>query len=109
MEISKADWKLFRERIADWQEAYMDRLNQEYISLLIDSQKGASDKFWKLEERISRDKKTPGVQLELRKSEVLWDLAALLNDHAIRIADLDGFSNELVETVKRLAGINSID
>ena len=33
MEISKADWKLFRERIGVWQEAYMDRLNREYIEL----------------------------------------------------------------------------
>lgn len=29
MEISKSDWKLFREKIADWQENYMDRLNKE--------------------------------------------------------------------------------
>lgn len=34
MEISKRDWKLFREKIADWQESYMDRLNKEYIKLL---------------------------------------------------------------------------
>ena len=26
MEISKSDWKLFRARIAEWQEAYMERL-----------------------------------------------------------------------------------
>ena len=26
MEVSKSDWKLFRERIVDWQEAYMERL-----------------------------------------------------------------------------------
>ena len=29
MEISKSDWKLYREKIADWQENYMDRLNKE--------------------------------------------------------------------------------
>ena len=77
-----------------------------YISLLSDSKKGASEKFWELEERIRRDKKTPGVQLELRKSEVAWDLAVLLNDHVIQINDLDAFSNELVETGERLAGID---
>lgn len=104
MEISKADWKLFRDKISDWQEAYMDRLNQEYVSLLMDVEKGASDKFWELEERIRKDKKTPGVQLELRKSEAAWELAALLNAHVIQITDLDGFSDELVDTVKRLAG-----
>ena len=34
MEISKSDWKLYREKIADWQENYMARLNKEYIALL---------------------------------------------------------------------------
>ena len=34
MEISKRDWKLFREKIAGWQENYMDRLIKEYIKLL---------------------------------------------------------------------------
>ena len=34
LDISKADWKLFRERISGWQEAYMERLTREYIELL---------------------------------------------------------------------------
>lgn len=31
MEVSKNDWKLYRSRIAEWQEAYMERLIQEYV------------------------------------------------------------------------------
>ena len=34
MEISKADWKLFREKIGEWQETYMERLNRELIEIL---------------------------------------------------------------------------
>ena len=34
MEISKRDWKLYREKIAEWQENYMEHLNKEYIALL---------------------------------------------------------------------------
>ena len=29
MEVSKSDWKLFRNRIGDWQEAYMERMVYE--------------------------------------------------------------------------------
>ena len=47
-EIPKSDWKLFREKIGDWQENYMERLEQEYISLLSDDGNLASDKFWEL-------------------------------------------------------------
>lgn len=31
MEVSKNDWKLFRARIGDWQEAYMGRLGKQYF------------------------------------------------------------------------------
>ena len=50
MEVSKSDWKLFRTRIGDWQEAYMERLVKEYMDLLV-GEKNASDKFgsWKNE------------------------------------------------------------
>ena len=29
MDISKKDWKLFREKLPDWQENYMDKLNKQ--------------------------------------------------------------------------------
>ena len=54
MEVSKSDWKLFRARIGDWQEAYMERLVKEYVDLLV-GEENASDKFWNLEERIKKD------------------------------------------------------
>ncbi|WP_270396329.1 hypothetical protein [Mediterraneibacter massiliensis] len=47
--FTKKDWALFREKIADWQEAYMDKLNKEYIELLSGEGK-PSEKFWALEE-----------------------------------------------------------
>ena len=53
MEVSKSDWKLFRARIGGQQEAYMERLVKEYMDLL-DGAENASDKFWKLEERIKK-------------------------------------------------------
>lgn len=31
MEVSKSEWKLFRSKIEVWQEAYMWKLNKEYI------------------------------------------------------------------------------
>ena len=32
--FSEKDWKIFRSKIARWQEAYMDKLNNEYIAIL---------------------------------------------------------------------------
>ena len=98
MECSKSDWKLFRSRIGEWQENYMERLVKEYIQLL-NSSEAASDKFWKLEERIKKDRRHPGVILEMRKSDMLYDIVALINYGVITEDDLEGFSDDLKERV----------
>ena len=98
MEVSKSDWKLFRTRVGDWQETYMERLVKEYMDLL-DGEENASDKFWKLEERIRKDKKHPGVIFELSKGNMVFDIVALINSGVITTADLEGFSDELKESV----------
>ncbi len=99
VEISKSDWKLYRERVSDWQEHYMERLAKEYIKLL-SAPGNASDHFWELEERIKKDKKHPGVMIELRKSDALWDIALFVNKKVITMDDLDGFSEDLIDAVK---------
>ncbi len=60
MEISKSDWKKYREKISGWQEHYMERLLEEYITFLRSDQ-SASNKFWELEKRIRQDKECPCV------------------------------------------------
>lgn len=98
-EISKSDWKLFGERVPEWQERYMERLAKQYIELL--SSPGlASDHFWELEKRIKQDKKSSGVQLEMRKSEAIWDIAIFVRQNIIQLNELDGFSDELISAVK---------
>ena len=101
MDISKKDWALFREKLAGWQEAYMEKLLQEYEDL-IRSDGNASDRFWELDERIKADKRKPGVILEVRKSNVVYDLAKLIRDGAISVNDLADFSDDVQEYVKHL-------
>jgi hypothetical protein len=97
-EITKADWKLFRERVPEWQERYMEKLLQKYVKLLT-SPGDASEHFWELEKRIRNDKKHPGVMMQLEKSEAIWDIAILIRKRVITVKDLDGFSQELKDAV----------
>ena len=97
-EISKKDWKLFRSKIADWQESYMDKLNREYIAILSEDA-DPSDKFWKLEKRIKEDKKKAGVQMRMSRSNLIYNLISLINEGAISFEDLEDFSDGLKETV----------
>ena len=106
MDISKKDWKLFRERLSDWQEKYMEDLIKEYVNFLNDDTKPASEKFWELEKRIKEDKRHPGVIMELKKSEVIWDMVHLIRLKVITSDDLSEFSEELRQEVKRILEMN---
>ncbi|MGX8715317.1 MAG: multidrug transporter [Lachnospiraceae bacterium] len=94
MGIKESDWKLFRKKLPDWQENYMERLIQEYAALLAGSTQ-ASDKFWALEERINSDKHHVGVVAEMSRSRMYNNILALLNEGAITTDDLADFSEEL--------------
>lgn len=99
--FTKKDWILFRNKIADWQEAYMDRLNKEYIELL-NKDANPSEKFWMLDKRIKKDKKKAGVRLEISRSDLIYNIVSLIREGTISFEDLEEFSNELKETVKAL-------
>jgi len=101
MDTLKKDWKLFRERISDWQENYMEKLTKEYITFL-SGDEPASKKFWELESRIKMDKRRPGVLLRLDKGEMTYHIVMLIRDGAIDFEDLDDFSDELKEEVQRI-------
>ncbi len=93
-EFNEKDWNLFKSKISEWQEAYIDRLNQEYIALL--SAEGlASEKFWALEKKIRADKRSVGVVIEMRRSLMEQNILSLLCEKVITIEDLSEFSDEL--------------
>ena len=80
---SKRDWLLFRSKLAGWQEAYIGRLNKEYIELLCGDGSEA-DKFWELCKRIR---------------DPLPIICRMINEGVITLGDLDEFSEELREVV----------
>lgn len=97
-EFSEKDWKLFRRKIAVWQNAYIAKLNKEYMEIL-NSNETPAEKFWKLEKRINEDKKDCGVQCEMSRSKQIFIMLELLNEGAITIDDLEEFSDDLKETI----------
>lgn len=95
------DWKLFRKKLGSWQESYMDKLVEEYKSIL-NSDALSSDKYWALRKKIYEDYKSPGVLArDVSRSNMLWILLGLLRDGAITMDDLDEFSDELKEDIEQ--------
>ena len=97
--FTKRDWALFRSKIGSWQEAYIGRLCDEYIELL-SGDGDPSEKFWQLDKRIRSDKRNPGVQLEMSRTNFIYNIIALINNDVISMKDLEDFSDKLKETVR---------
>ena len=92
--VKESDWKLFRKLLPEWQERFMGRLLDEY-STMIAGQGLASDRFWRLQERLQKDVRKTGVRTEMKRSVMIVNLRSLLREGAISKDDLDGFSEEL--------------
>ena len=98
--FKEKDWKLFREKLPEWQETYMKRLAKEYIELL-SSDKQATEKFWMLDKRMKNDKRCTGVLArDIRRSNMLQHIINLIYEEAIFEDDLKNFSRDLQDTVK---------
>ena len=97
----ESDWKLYKSKIADWQEGYMEKLCKEYIALL-SSDKLPSDRFWELEKRIREDKRATGVVVTKSRSKMIDNILDLLHEGAITLDDLSDFSEGLQEKIRFL-------
>ena len=105
---NESDWKLFRKKLPEWQEAYMERLVREYTALLAGPEK-ASDKFWKLEKRINSDRNHVGVVATMSRSWMIRNIYSLLAEGAITPDDLTEFSDDLQGQTAHLIRNGSTD
>jgi len=55
---------------------------------------------------LKEDKRHPGVIMELRKSETIWDIVRLIRLNVITYDDLSDFSEELKQEVKSIEEIH---
>ncbi len=100
--VNEKDWKLLRSRLPGWQEAYMDKLNHEYMAIL-GGEGRPSEKFWKLHDRIRQDIYSSGVKVVMKRSNMKIILMNLLEEGVITADDLEGFSDELRELLLAFA------
>ncbi len=99
---SESDWKLFRTKIAEWQERYMGKIDAKLAKILSDETLSSGERFWKAEKLMSREKKSAGVIVEMSRSLFKMNLLRLLKEKVITLEDLSEFSPELQEEIRRL-------
>ena len=77
---------------------------KEYVDFLNNDTKHASEKFWELEKRIKKDRKHPGVIMEMSKSQAIWNIVELIRLDTYE--DLAGFSDDLKQAVEMILDRN---
>ena len=91
---SEKDWKLFRQKLPQWQENHMEKLCREYLEILRkDTQ--PSERFWELEKRINDDKHHISVRARMSRSNMDINILGLIGEGVITFDDLVDFSDEL--------------
>jgi hypothetical protein len=97
-EFKESDWKLFRQKLPAWRENFMARLCAEYVDLLR-SDALPSARFRGLDKRVRKDVRKTVAFGDLSRSRMLMAIGRLLADGVISRSDLDGFSEDLRQTL----------
>lgn len=70
----------------------MDRLNEEYVELL-SGEGSASEKFWQLNKRLRKDRRSAGIHMEMTRSKMEFNILSLLYDGVIWIISQTSVKN----------------
>lgn len=99
--FTENDWKIYKRKLPIWQEKYISNLLKKYNEI-INGRSDPSERFWHLENEINKDKNHPGVTVERKRSNMIPTLVTFLRDGIIEISDINDFSEELKDAVKKI-------
>ncbi len=98
--MTPSDWKVFRNRLPEWRERYLDATTRELSKLLRDERMSPTERFWEAKERIDEEAVTLRTCLDrISRSKVALSLVLLYGHGLIEPSDLNPFSDDLKERV----------
>ncbi len=100
-QYSDQDWALFSSKFPEWMERHLGKIIDSYQRIL-DTDTTASNKFWALEERMHQDRLSTSAMPKYRmtRSNMVYNIRALLQTGVIRMDDLAEFSPALLKEIK---------
>ena len=96
----ESDWKIFRKRVPEWRERYLNVKNQEIIAVLTDKNKTPTEQFWDAKEKMKEEARILVDCLDGHsRSKMLYYLILMYRHGLIQDVDLEEFSQELREQI----------
>lgn len=96
----ESDWRKFRKKAPEWRERYLSSKNTEFVSILTEQGKTATDQFWQLKEVLDKEAKILKSCLDGHsRSKMEMFLILMFRNGLITESDLAEFSDELRESI----------
>lgn len=92
----ESDWKLFRKRVPEWRERFLEERNQRLAALLVDGRKTPTERFWNAEKELKSIARILSDCLDGHsRSKMEMYLHLMCRHRMISEEDLGEFSDEL--------------
>jgi L-lactate utilization protein LutB len=102
--VKESDWQLFRERVPEYRERYLENVNDEIASILTSEEATPTEIFWEAKERMDAEAQILVDCLDGHsRSNMRMHLLLMYRHGLIEEADLEEFSDELRERILLLA------
>ena len=102
----ESDWKAFRAMVPDLRERYLRARNEELTSILNDSARSPTERFWDVKERTQAIAKILRDCLDGHSRSKMELFIMVMFNHGMMTADdLGAFSSELRERALRRSAL----
>lgn len=98
--VKESDWQLFRERVPEWRERYLENVNDEIARLFTTEGETPTEIFWEAKERMDEEAQILVDCLDGHSRSNMQMHLVLMHRHGlVEDADLKEFSDELRERI----------
>ena len=99
----ESDWKIFRKRVPEWLERYLEEQNKRIAAMLADDKKTPTERFWDTEKEMKAVARILVNCLDGHtRSKMEMSLCLMVRHNMIGSEDLEEFSGELRERILRV-------
>lgn len=96
----ESDWKIFRKRVPEWRERYLEEQNHRIAAMLVDGKKTPTERFWDTEKAMKAVARILVDCLDGHsRSKMEMYLCLMVRHKMIGEEDLAEFSEELRERI----------